>query len=149
MQIGPYEIHHIDAGRYKLDGGAMFGVVPKTLWQKSNPADEKNRIEMALNTLLLVGDGRIILIDCGVGTKFSEKFQEIYAIDHSDRSLLRSLSEKNIQPEDVTDVIITHLHFDHAGGSTCTDENGEIRLQFPGAMHYIQKKQLDWSSKKF
>ncbi len=139
----------IDAGRYKLDGGAMFGVVPRTLWQKENPPDEKNRIMMALNTLLLIGEGRIILIDTGAGTKFGEKFQEIYAIDYSQSSLLKSLAARNVQPENITDVIITHLHFDHAGGATYYDENGKIRLQFANATHYIQKKQLDWARKGF
>ncbi len=149
MQIGKYEMHLIDAGRYRLDGGAMFGVVPRTLWQKENPPDEKNRILMSLNTLLVVGDGRVILIDTGVGDKFSQKFQEIYAIDHSRYSLLRSLAEKNVQPEDVTDVIITHLHFDHAGGATYYTESGKLQLQFPNATHYVQKKQLEWAQAEF
>jgi glyoxylase-like metal-dependent hydrolase (beta-lactamase superfamily II) len=149
MQIGKYEVHRIDAGRYKLDGGAMFGVVPRTLWQKENPPDEKNRILMALNTLLLIGEGRIILIDTGAGTKFNEKFQEIYAIDYSKSSLIKSLAALNIQPENITDVIITHLHFDHAGGATYYDEKGDIHLQFPNAVHYVQKKQLEWARKKF
>ncbi len=149
MDVGQYEIHRIDAGSYRLDGGAMFGVVPKTLWEKSNPADSKNRIELALNNLLLIGNGRVILVDSGVGTKFNEKFQEIYAVDHSRGSLIRSLAAKNIQPEDITDVIITHLHFDHAGGTTIIDDDGSIKLQFPGATHYIQQQQLDWSLKNF
>jgi len=149
MQIGKYKVQMIDAGRYKLDGGAMFGVVPRTLWQKENPADEKNRIQMSLNTLLLVSAGRVILIDSGVGNKFSDKFREIYDIDYSQKSLLKSLAEKHIQPEDVTDVILTHLHFDHVGGSTHLDPNGQIRPQFPNANYYVQKKQLEWAQKGF
>jgi len=149
MQIGSYQVELIDAGRYKLDGGAMFGVVPRNLWQKGNPPDEKNRITMSLNTLLLIRDGRVILVDTGVGTKFSEKYQQIYAVDYSEHSLLKSLANKNIQPEDVTDVIITHLHFDHVGGATYYDEAGELQLQFPNADHYVQKRQLEWAQKRF
>lgn len=149
MQIGNYHVQLIDAGRYKLDGGAMFGVVPRNLWEKENPPDDKNRITMSLNTLLLVRNGRVILVDSGVGNKFSEKYQKIYAVDYSKHSLLQSLAEKNIQPEDVTDVIITHLHFDHVGGATYYDDRGNLQLQFPNATHYIQKKQLEWAQKGF
>jgi glyoxylase-like metal-dependent hydrolase (beta-lactamase superfamily II) len=149
MQIGPYDVHMIDAGRYKLDGGAMFGVVPQTLWKKGNPPDEKNRILMSLNTLLLIKNGRVILVDSGVGTKFNEKYQEIYAVDYSEFSLLSSLANMNIQPEDVTDLIITHLHFDHVGGTSYRDKQGQLQLQFPNATHYVQKKQLEWAQKGF
>ena len=149
MQIGDYDIQLIKCGEFRLDGGAMFGVIPKTLWQKEFPADENNRILLALNTLLVVGNGRVILIDSGTGNKFSEKYVNIYGIDFKKYSLTKSLSEKNIQPEDVTDVILTHLHFDHAGGTTYYDSAGELKLQFPNAIHYIQKKQLDWAQKGF
>jgi len=118
MDIGKYNVQLIDAGRYRLDGGAMFGVVPRTLWEKEYPPDEKNRILLALNTLLLVGNEHVILIDTGAGDKFTEKYANIYAIDYSEHSLLKSLNEHGVQPEDVTDVIITHLHFDHVGGAT-------------------------------
>jgi len=149
MHIGNYDVTMIDAGRHKLDRGAMFGVVPRTLWQKENPPDEKNRITMSLNTLLLVGDGKIILIDTGVGDKFTDKFREIYAIDYSEHSLVKSLLRHNIQPENITDVILTHLHFDHVGGSTYYDKEGNLQLQFPNATHYVQKKQLEWAQKGF
>ena len=148
-QIGKYHVQLIDAGRYRLDGGAMFGVVPRTLWEKKNPPDELNRILLALNTLLLTRDDRIIMIDSGVGTKFTEKFQMMYAVDNSEYSLISSLKAENIFPEDVTDVIITHLHFDHAGGTTYSDEMGNVKLQFPNATHYIQKRQLEWALKGF
>ncbi|GAB4340311.1 MAG: MBL fold metallo-hydrolase [Calditrichia bacterium] len=148
MILGRYEIHMIHAGEYRLDGGAMFGVVPQVLWKKNCPPDEKNRIRMSLNTLLLVGDGRVILIDTGVGYKISEKFKEIYAVDYSRHHLLKSLLALNITPEDVTDVVLTHLHFDHVGGATI-EEEGELKLQFPHATYYVQKKQLEWSKKKF
>lgn len=149
MQIGSYDVKMIDTGRYRLDGGAMFGVVPQTLWKKENPPDEKNRILMALNTLLLVGEGRVVLVDTGVGDKFPPKFAAIYAIDHSEHTLLKSLADCNVQPEDVTDVILTHLHFDHVGGATYFDSEGKLQLRFPNATHYVQKQQLDWAQKGF
>jgi glyoxylase-like metal-dependent hydrolase (beta-lactamase superfamily II) len=149
MQIGKYDVYRIDAGRYRLDGGAMFGVVPHSLWSKKNPPDQKNRILLALNTLLLLRNGRVILIDSGVGNKFSEKYNEIYAVDYSEHSLVQSLAKYNVQPEDVTDVILTHLHFDHVGGVTFKETDGTLKLQFPNATHYVQKKQLEWSRKGF
>lgn len=149
MEIGKYDIQIINAGQYRLDGGAMFGVVPRTMWERLFPPDEKNRILMALNTLLLVGEGRVVLIDTGSGDKFTEKYANIYAIDYSEHSLLKSLAEHNIQPEDVTDVVLTHLHFDHVGGASYYTAEGELNLQFPNAAHYVQKKQLEWSQKRF
>ncbi len=149
MDIGKYNVQLIDAGRYRLDGGAMFGVVPRTLWEKEYPPDEKNRILLALNTLLLVGNEHVILIDTGAGDKFTEKYANIYAIDYSEHSLLKSLNEHGVQPEDVTDVIITHLHFDHVGGATRYNDRGDLELQFPNAIHYIQKRQLEWAQKRF
>jgi glyoxylase-like metal-dependent hydrolase (beta-lactamase superfamily II) len=149
MQIGKYEVHLIDAGKYRLDGGAMFGVVPRTLWEKENPPDDKNRILLALNTLLLIRDGQVILVDSGIGEKFDEKYQKIFAVDYSEHSLSTSLAEKNVQPEDVTDVIITHLHFDHVGGTTYYDDGRNLKLQFPNANHYLQKNQLEWALKRF
>jgi glyoxylase-like metal-dependent hydrolase (beta-lactamase superfamily II) len=139
MNIGPYELRVIETGRFALDGGAMFGVVPKPLWEKSNPPDERNRILMASRALLLIGDGRRILIDVGNGTKFSEKLSGIYRIDNSRSDLLSSLRKNGLAPEAITDVILTHLHFDHAGGSTFR-MNGEIRPTFPRARYYVQRE---------
>ncbi|MBL7052803.1 MAG: MBL fold metallo-hydrolase, partial [Candidatus Marinimicrobia bacterium] len=130
--------------RFALDGGAMFGVVPKTLWNRTNPADEKNRIEMALRSLLIVGDGRVILIDAGIGTKWNPKFLEIYKIDFEKSNVVKSLANAGFSPEEVTDVIVTHLHFDHIGGSTKI-ENGRIVPVFPNAKFHIQKKHWDWA----
>ncbi|MCK5571935.1 MAG: MBL fold metallo-hydrolase, partial [Bacteroidetes bacterium] len=102
MKIGRYEIHPIETGRFCLDGGAMFGVVPKTLWQKSNAPDDQNCITMAARALLLVGDGRKILIDTGNGSKFSDKLRSIYKIDTSGSDLISSLEEHNLRPEAIT-----------------------------------------------
>jgi glyoxylase-like metal-dependent hydrolase (beta-lactamase superfamily II) len=139
MKIGNYELHAIETGRFALDGGAMFGVVPRTLWEKSNPPDEKNRIAMAARALLLVGESRRILIDVGNGSKYDEKFTSIYKFDTSQFSLIPSLMRLNLSPDDITDVILTHLHFDHAGGSTYR-ANGELRLTFPKARYYVQRE---------
>ncbi|HNO91771.1 MAG TPA: MBL fold metallo-hydrolase, partial [bacterium] len=122
-KIGAYHLHPVETGRFALDGGAMFGVVPKNLWNKTNPADEQNRITLAMRCLLLVSDdGKKILIDNGVGHKYNEKFASMYRIDHSVYTLERSLQKYDLTPNDITDVILTHLHFDHAGGSTKMDE---------------------------
>lgn len=137
MNIGPYELHPIETGRFGLDGGAMFGVVPRTLWEKSNPPDEKNRIAMAARSLLLVGGGRNILIDAGNGSKFNDKLRSIYKIDSTRFDLLRSLASFHLTPDDITDVILTHLHFDHAGGATFV-ENGKVTPTFPRARYYVQ-----------
>jgi glyoxylase-like metal-dependent hydrolase (beta-lactamase superfamily II) len=146
MKIGDYTLHAVQTGLFRLDGGAMFGVVPKSLWSKTNPADDKNRIDMCMKALLLVSDKKKILIDNGVGYKMSQKLNDIYGVDHSEFTLEKSLASVNLKPADITDVIITHLHFDHAGGSTYIDPEGNLKLTFPNAVHYIQKKQWDWAN---
>jgi glyoxylase-like metal-dependent hydrolase (beta-lactamase superfamily II) len=144
MKIGDYEILPVETGRFALDGGAMFGVVPKNLWCRTNPADEKNRIDLALRSLLLKSDKRLILIDTGIGQKFDEKLCSIYKVDFSQYSLELSLNKYNVAPHDVTDVIITHLHFDHAGGTTY-HENNHLKLTFPNAIHHVQSEHWDWA----
>lgn len=146
MKIGDYNLHAIQTGLFRLDGGAMFGVVPKPLWSRTNPADDKNRIEMCMRALLLVSDKRKILIDNGIGYTMSRKLNEIYGVDHSEFTLEKGLESAGLIKEDITDVILTHLHFDHAGGSTYLDENGEMKLTFPNATHYLQKKHWDWAN---
>jgi glyoxylase-like metal-dependent hydrolase (beta-lactamase superfamily II) len=142
MRIGPYELHVVETGRFALDGGAMFGVVPKTLWQKSNPPDDRNRIPMAARALLLRGGGRTILVDTGNGVKYDEKLASIYGISTSSNELLNALSRLGVGPGDVTDVILTHLHFDHAGGSTVLS-GGRAVPTFPGAVHHVQREQWE------
>jgi len=143
MQIGDYKIHSIKAGLFKLDGGSMFGVVPKTIWNKSNPADDQNRIEMSTNVLLLVSKNRKILIDNGIGHKMSEKLNQIYGVDYSEYTLEKGLSDLSLSCDDITDVILTHLHFDHAGGSTKFDENNKPIPAFKNAVYYVQDKHLN------
>ncbi len=122
----------------------MFGVVPKSLWSRTNPTDEKNRILMAVRCLLVKSRERTILIDCGIGDKISQKLIDIYAVDCSEYSLDRSLENIGVPHEDVTDVILSHLHFDHSGGATRRTADG-LALTFPNAMHHVQRKQWDWA----
>jgi glyoxylase-like metal-dependent hydrolase (beta-lactamase superfamily II) len=140
MRIGNYNLYTIESGTFALDGGAMFGVVPKTLWEKAIQPDEKNRIPLASRALLLVGNGRKILIDDGNGSKFNEKLKTIYKIDMSKNDLVSSLKKRNIAASEITDVILTHLHFDHAGGSTFRDADGVVKPTFPHARYYVQRE---------
>lgn len=144
MKIGSYEVFAVEVGRFLLDGGAMFGVVPKVLWSKTNPADDRNRITLMMRLLLIIGDGRTILVDAGAGTKLSRKLREIYGIEYGQDTLVSSLRQYNVGTGDITDVIITHLHFDHTGGAT-TLENGIVKPTFPNATYYVQRQQFEWA----
>jgi glyoxylase-like metal-dependent hydrolase (beta-lactamase superfamily II) len=145
MRIGNYELHAIETGEFALDGGAMFGVVPKVLWEKKIPSDEKNRITLRMRSLLITGNKKNILVDDGIGTKEGEKFSAIYKIDHTRFQLEKSLARYNLQCSDITDVILTHFHFDHSGGSTKIDNKGNIVPAFPNANYFIQRKNLEWA----
>lgn len=145
MKIGDYKLYPVQTGLFKLDGGAMFGVVPKNLWHKTNPADEQNRIEMCTRALLLVSAEKKILIDTGIGYKLSEKVNKIYDVDFSEFTLEKSLEDLSITKNEITDVILTHLHFDHAGGNTEFNENNEPVPAFPNAVYHVQKKQYEWA----
>lgn len=142
MKIGNYEIYSIKSGMFRLDGGAMFGIVPKVLWNKLNPSDELNRINLSTRSLLLISDKRKILVDTGLGNKFDEKFKSIYAVENI--SIEDALKQKGFVSDEITDVLITHLHFDHTGGST-KFENGQIVPTFRNAKYYIQKSHFDWA----
>ncbi len=144
MKIGKYELQIINSGYFALDGGAMFGIIPKPLWQKTNQSDESNRIKLATRNLLLRSGKRNILIDTGMGNKWDEKSVNIYNIDQNEYSLLTELEKKGLEPADITDVILTHLHFDHTGGSTAY-ENGKLVPFFQNATYYVQKKNYDWA----
>ena len=144
LNISGYEVLPIPTGLFGLDGGAMFGTVPKILWEKTNPTDEQNRIQMEARGLLLKNaqDKRNILIDTGNGSdfvlKYGEKlgtsFVKMYNVDQSGPSLEKSLKENGLSPNDISDVILTHLHFDHAGGSTTVNVKNEIVPTFPNAV---------------
>jgi len=139
MRFGEYEVDSVDAGRFRLDGGAMFGVVPRVLWEKTNPPDEKNRILMALRCFLIRGNGKTILIDTGIGTHWNEKERAMYAIDHSQRTLESELARLGVDAAQITDVVITHLHFDHVGGATERREGQPPRLAFANARYWIHR----------
>ena len=138
MRIGPYQVYSVETGRFGLDGGAMFGVVPKTFWSKTNPSDERNRIGLAMRALLLLYKDRKILVDVGCGHKFSNKLKDIYNIDNSQFTLQGSLAKYGLNPDEITDVIFTHLHFDHAGGATQYQQD-QVHLTFRFATHYVQR----------
>jgi len=143
MQIGKYKLSIIESGLFGLDGGAMFGIIPKVLWQRTNLPDEANRVKLATRHLLLESKSKKILIDTGMGNKWDDKAKNIYAIDES-RSMNSALAKKGLKAEDITDVILTHLHFDHAGGSTVL-ANGKLEPAFPNANYYVQKENYDWA----
>jgi glyoxylase-like metal-dependent hydrolase (beta-lactamase superfamily II) len=142
MKLGRFEICPLLDGYFRLDGGAMFGVVPRVLWEKTNPPDERNRILLALGALLVKAHEKCILIDTGIGNKGDEKFSDIYGVDRRP-SIEESLARIGLDAKDIQIVINTHFHFDHAGGNTTRLEDGRIVPTFPKAEYYVQKD--EWS----
>ena len=142
--IGDYELHVIHAGNFALDGGAMFGIVPKALWSRRITPDSNNRIPLSMRCLLLVGNGRVVLIDNGHGDKYDVKFAQIYGIDDEELNVEASLNAAGFSRADVTDVILTHLHFDHAGGNTVVSGDRHVPA-FPNATYHVQKRHLAWA----
>lgn len=141
------KIHSIEAGNFKLDGGAMFGVVPKVLWQKTNPADSNNMIEMGSRCMLIENGNRLILIDVGMGDKQSEKFFSFYS-RWGGFSLKSSIEKAGFSCDDITDVFFTHLHFDHCGGGIVWDSSKNLlKPIFKNANYWSNKKHWDWASK--
>jgi glyoxylase-like metal-dependent hydrolase (beta-lactamase superfamily II) len=140
------QLYVINTGNLKLDGGAMFGVVPKVIWGKSYPSDENNLCNWSMRCLLIVDDDRRILIDCGIGDKQSEKFFSNYYLNGDD-TLDKSLAAIGYTPDDITDVILTHLHFDHAGGAVRwnTDKTG-YELTFKNATYLTSRQQWEWAT---
>ena len=137
------ELHVIDTGNFKLDGGAMFGVVPKVMWQKLYPADENNLCTWTMRCLLIVTDDRKILIDCGIGEKQEEKFLKNYHLS-GDASLEKSLKNAGFSNADITDVILTHLHFDHCGGAVkYNSSKTELIPTFNNAIYWVSQQQWD------
>ncbi|MGB0279268.1 MAG: MBL fold metallo-hydrolase [Flavobacteriaceae bacterium] len=141
------KLHAIETGNFKLDGGAMFGVVPKALWSRTNPADDKNRIELAARSLLIEDGNRLILIDAGMGNKQDDKFFRHYGL-WGDHSLDKSLRTAGFSTADVTDVFLTHLHFDHCGGAVRWNKNRTgFELTFPNATYWSNKAHWEWATK--
>ncbi|MFQ5779268.1 MAG: MBL fold metallo-hydrolase [Nitrospiria bacterium] len=143
MKLGQFEIYPLTDGVLRLDGGAMFGIVPKVLWEKHHPPDDRNRIRLELGTLLIKAHGFHILVDTGIGNKGDAKFNDIFGVERNP-SIEASLSRCNLTPGDIDLVINTHFHFDHAGGNTRKDEKGRIHPTFAKATYFIQKG--EWES---
>lgn len=155
LQIATYQVISLPTGLFGLDGGAMFGTVPKVLWEKSHPADDLNRIQLEARALLLLSDQKKIVIDTGngadfvikYGKKLGQKFADMYSISSTGKpAILGALDKHGLKPEDITDVILTHFHFDHAGGGTTAQDNNLIPT-FPKATYYVQKDNLETAKK--
>jgi glyoxylase-like metal-dependent hydrolase (beta-lactamase superfamily II) len=141
------KIYPVEAGNFKLDGGAMFGVVPKTIWNKTNPANENNLIDIAARCMLIEDGNRLILIDTGMGSKQSEKFFGYYSLWGS-YSLESSLAKYGFHRDDVTDVFMTHLHFDHCGGSVNWNKNKtDYEVAFKNAHYWTNENHWEWATK--
>jgi glyoxylase-like metal-dependent hydrolase (beta-lactamase superfamily II) len=139
------KLYTINAGYFKLDGGAMFGVVPKSIWQKLNPADENNMCSWALRCLLIEDEGKLILIDTGMGDKQDLKFFSHYYMFGND-TLESSLAKHGFTPGDITDVVLTHLHFDHCGGAVVRSEN-QLLPAFKNATYWSNERHYNWATK--
>lgn len=146
FETSDVKVTSIDAGSLWLDGGAMFGVVPKPLWSRRTQSDDRNRIPLAMRCLLVETGHELVLVDTGVGAKESEKFTEIYRIENagSPGRLEDSLRKLGVEPGDIDVVLSTHLHFDHAGGNTIEDA-GEVTAAFPNAEYFIRREEWDFA----
>jgi len=144
MKIGSYEVTAIVDGTFALDGGAMFGIVPKPLWARHNSPDERNRIRLASRLLLLESSDCVVLVDTGLGDKWDEKRRDIFDV-RRESGVVEQLAARGIDRHDVTDVLLTHLHFDHAGG-TSYRVGDDLRLTFPQARHHLQRRQWEWAN---
>ncbi len=144
MRLGDLELHLLVTDHWKVDGGLMFGVVPKILWEKQKVADGKNMIDCACVCLVARKDGRVIVCETGIGSKLSEKRAQQVALREPD-GMLRALKRLGIQPNEVDAVVTTHLHWDHAGGLTRRDAQGALELTFPRARHFIQRSEWEFA----
>ena len=142
MQLGDLHVDLLTDGEFKLDGGAMFRIVPKPLWTRERAADERNRISLACHCPLIRTGRHTILIDCGLGRKWNEKQRDVYAIDARPR-LIEELAAVGVKPSDVTILIHTHLHLDHAGWNTQLNARGELEPVFVNARHVVERRELD------
>jgi glyoxylase-like metal-dependent hydrolase (beta-lactamase superfamily II) len=140
------EVFAINTGYFKLDGGAMFGVVPKSLWSRTNPADENNLCTWAMRCLLVVEGNRVVLVDTGIGDKQDSRFFTHYYL-HGDDSLQKSLAKIGLIPSDITDVFLTHLHFDHCGGAVRYGSHGQYELTFPQAKYWSNASHWQWATR--
>ena len=148
-KIGGFTVHAIQAGGQRLDGGAMFGVAPKPLWERRIPADARNRIQLGMRCLLIEHPSGLILIDTGAGNKENEKFKDIYGIENEGADgvtmLEDGLKQIGVAPSDIALVINTHLHFDHAGGNTRHRPDGSLEISFPNATYIVRRGEYDYA----
>jgi glyoxylase-like metal-dependent hydrolase (beta-lactamase superfamily II) len=143
MFFGDYRVEVVPDTEFRLDGGAMFGVVPRKLWSRLLPPDEENRVRLNMNCLYVEGAGERILIETGIGTKWSEREREIYGITR-EHSLTESLKRRaGVSAEEITIVVNTHLHFDHAGGNTSLNDEGKAVATFPNARYFVSRAELE------
>ena len=140
MKLGEIEFHVISAGTVRLDGGAMFGVIPRTLWEKKMAPDTRNRITLAMNCLLIHAGGKRILVETGAGDKMNQRLRDIYGLDGP--NLVEGLRAYDLRPEDIDIVVNTHLHFDHCGGNTCVEQDKVVAV-FPSARYIVRRGEFD------
>jgi glyoxylase-like metal-dependent hydrolase (beta-lactamase superfamily II) len=145
MKLGDWHFRTFHDGRFKLDGGSMFGVVPKVMWEKQHPADQYNRIDLDLRCLLADHSDRRILVDTGMGDRWDAKKVGVFGLERRPNQLVAELAEAGITADSVTDVILTHLHFDHAGG-TLREVDGQLQPVFARARHWVQKRHWNWAA---
>lgn len=138
-------LYPIETGKFKLDGGAMFGVVPKTIWQKTNPADENNMCSWSMRCLLIEDGNKLILVDTGIGDKQTEQFFSHYYL-HGNDTLETSLAKAGFSLDDITDVLLTHLHFDHCGGAIARNGNDQFRPVFKNATYWSSERHWKWAT---
>lgn len=142
----PVSVELLTEAMFGLDGGAMFGIIPRPLWNRSNPGDEQNRIDLACRCLLVRYDDMNVLVDVGIGTKWSDKERGIYKINSQDEAMSEALTSFGLAAEDIDHVILTHLHFDHAGGVSRWDDDQNVVATFPEAKHWVQRKNWGWAN---
>lgn len=143
LTIGRYQVHQVRDGSIALDGGGMFGVVPRALWERHLPPDERNRVTLAVRCMLVIDGARKILVDVGTGTRWDGKHRDMYGITHPS-SVETELAKLGLTRDDITDVVLTHLHFDHAAGTT-REGHGQPQLAFPNATHHLQRRHWNWA----
>jgi glyoxylase-like metal-dependent hydrolase (beta-lactamase superfamily II) len=146
MKLGDWRFRAFHDGRFKLDGGAMFGVVPKVFWEQQHPADDKNRIGLDLRCLLVETGDRRILVDTGIGDRWDEKKAGVFAMERRPNQLVAELAEAGLTRDSITDVVLTHLHFDHCGG-VLREVDGSLEPTFPSARHWVQQKHWEWAQR--
>lgn len=143
LRLGALDVRLVDDGEFRLDGGAMFGVVPRPLWERKKPADERNRIRMVTNCLLVERAGQLALVDTGIGDKNDAKFRDMFGMAEGAARLLENLEAVGVLPGDIDHVLLTHLHFDHCGWNTRENDAGEVVPTFPNARYWMARGEVE------